>query len=430
MLYNPLAMANGLFYETNREHPWLWLALGLLISMPPMLMALAGQGAVGEGSDAVAAVVVDVLEQVGFDSAVCISLTPAVAAAVILVATYWAGCTLGGVTMALVSTVAIGTMWCFQRQVQLASASVYAASAATLAIASAIWAMAPFMAPPGHLRRIGGWLIAALALGGAVAAQGLTALAITCAVLLLIILLVHSDRSVNLLSLLLVMAIAASLGLPWHLSTEAADMAAGRLARWEADDLALAAHPMIILVLTVPWTPWLMAGLLMPLLPHEEPGGGRRWLLIPWVWFMLLLVVGWCFSANQPLSALSLLPAAGLLVGLVWSQHQQFADRGERPAGAWRFLCILHWTFLIVASLAAGPILLCQEMMVDYGWFDRLPLGPIPPEVVIVGGVVLTGIAIVGAWQHHQWRPRRAAIITALWSSVLLTMLWLAGSGL
>ena len=407
-------MANGILHDPSKEHPWLWLLAVLAVSIPPTLVGLALYGTAGDMPGGMAA-----------------RIAAIVAGAVAVTAVYWAGWTLGGSTMAVLSALTVGTTWYFQLQVCLAAYDIHCLAWGMVAMASALWAIAPFASPPGTFRRVIGWGLAAVTLSVASLLCGPIALALALPALLVIVLLVGSDRQVNLWALLVMAMVSMALATTVMLLTRSPEtgqsvvvsvltqtvLPTGEV----AEGFGVWWWSVALVAAMFPWTLWLLGGLTLPF--GNLDAGPRRWLLVPWMWFMLVLVTVCVAQAGQPRILLALLPPAGLLVGLMWSSHQWLAERGERASRA-AVVCLPHWAALIAVSLVAGPLLLGQSLMVDYGWVQRMPIGPVVPSVAVVGGGLLTALALFGAWQHAQWYPRRAGLVTGVWSALLLAMIW------
>lgn len=389
-------MANGLLDDTSADRPWLWLVLVLAICAAPMLVGLDPRGVLE----------VQVVPVPGV-------MRAAAAGAVTLIAIYWAGCTLGGATLGLVGAMAAGTAWPFQELTRLGAGEIELLACVSLSVASALWAMAPFAAPPRAIRRVSGWGLTAVALAGATMIDAPVAWAVTLPPVLLMIAMVGSDWRGNAVSLLLAGAGAAALAMPWLVTQHAP--AHGRVGLWGGEALSLPGWAWLI----GPWTLWLIGGMLLPFIRGGE--GLRRRVLLPWLWLAVVGGAMLLMGLARPRDIVLLLPPAALLAGWVWAHQQRLADRGEREALAIR-LAVPHWASLMLVSVAAGPVLLGQVEMVERGWLERMVIAPPRPEVVIVASVALLAIAAGGAWAHARGRPRHAALATGAWAAVLLAM--------
>jgi 4-amino-4-deoxy-L-arabinose transferase-like glycosyltransferase len=180
-----------------------------------------------------------------------------------------------------------------------------------------------------------------------------------------------------------------------------------------------------LLGLMLPWSIWLVGGLIQPYM--RSSGEARRRLMVAWAWFVLIFVAFSIPGAKQQRYILPIVPAAALLIGQLWRYHEDLAQRGEKDPGV-NLLRVPHWAMAVSVSLLAWPFFVSQGWMVRRGWFDTVPIGDVPMLLAASAGIMLTVLAVLGARWHFQWRPMRAALAMSLWSSVLMTLVWYAWS--
>lgn len=346
---------------------------------------------------------------------------------VTVAATYWAGYTLGGLGLAIGSALILGTTLFLQRQARTASYDIHMVAWVAVSIAAGLWAMRPFATPPSARRRIIGWTISAVALAAAVMVKGPLAFVVTLVPLAIVVWLAGADTRLNAASLILMALAAVLLATPWHWYawTRVPDAVRTWTVEYEAerDEWKPPWYYLGLLGLALPWTLWLVAGLLFPFLRTDGPP--RRQMLTPWLWFVAIFVIFSIPGTKSQRYILPLLPALALVAAQLWEYHQRLADRGETDPGV-NLLRIPHWAGVVLASLAIGPLLAGQEWLVDEGYLERAPLGLVDDRIAIAASLALVPIAVLGARWHFDWKPRRALIACAVWACVLWSFVWYA----
>ena len=375
---------------------------------------------------------------------------------IMLAAIFWMGCSLGDLRMAVIATLVAGSIFFFQRQARTASYDIHFAAWATLAVAAALWSMKPRGAPPTRARQLAGWLLAGLAMGASAMSKNplsgvLVVLSVAGAIAVL-----PGRRAVWVFGLLCAAGIAALVVGPWYLYVAVAYEDAQReLMREfsqprEGKDAPQFYYYACLLALVMPWTLWLISGLIHPFMPVAR--GRRRLLLVAWIWFVLILVLFSIPEAKQQRYILPIVPAVALLIARVWADHDIMARRGRRDRSA-GVLIRAHWIMLILASLLFGLFLTTQDWLIQnvaqwhretyatmleegrtsgflWEWVsgDDYPTEPIlgagAPLPVVFYTIVLLGLALWGMRAHLQWKPFRAAVLCAIWTLFLLGVFW------
>jgi 4-amino-4-deoxy-L-arabinose transferase-like glycosyltransferase len=342
---------------------------------------------------------------------------------------FWIGCVLGDHKLAVMSALAAGTCLFLQRQARIASYDMHMTGWATLAVASAFWAMRPFGPAPGLGRAAFGWCLAGVALAGAFMSKGPLALLVGAAPVLCTMIVVKERWRRHAWGLSGMLLITAVLTAPWYLYVNSVVANAGGVLLHEYQAERVEFQPpyyyLGLLGLVLPWSVWLVGGLAHPFM--RSSGEARRRLMVSWAWFVLIFVAFSLPGAKQQRYILPIVPAAALLIGQLWRYHESLAQRGETDPGV-NLLRVPHWSAVMVVSLLAWPFFVSQGWMVQRGWFDTMPVGDVPMIYAASAGVVLTVLAVLGARWHFEWKPMRAALATAAWSAVLMTLVWYAWS--
>ncbi len=342
---------------------------------------------------------------------------------------FWLGRVLWDRRVAVMAALAAGTCLFLTRQARIASYDIHMVGWATLAVASAVWAMRPFAARSGVARTVGGWCLAGVALAAAYMSKNPLALLAGAAPVLTTIIVVGERLRRNIAGLVGMLLIAGLLILPWHLYV--ADVlgdAGGRLLneyKAQRSEFQPPWYYVGLIGLVFPWSIWLVAALIQPFVRAGKEG--RRRLLVAWAWFVLIFVVFSIPGAKQQRYILPIVPAAALLIGQLWRYHQVLSERGEVDPGV-NTLRVPHWAILIVVSLGYWPFMAYQRAMLEAGWFEQMPVGALSHWIAGPTAAVLILLAAVGAFWHFRWRPMRAMVVTSLWSAVLLTATWYAWS--
>lgn len=340
-----------------------------------------------------------------------------------LISTYWAGMSIGGVRVARLATMALGTTLLFIYQMRFATPDSHLLGWVTLSIAAGLWAMRPLKPINWVGRRVSGWLIAGVALGAAVMTTGWMATLFVLPPLLAAILLTPMRRVGNTIGLVFAIILGLITAAPWYLYVsdqvpEATRMLFGQVSRPEALFLLTWSHGRVVAMLS-PWQIWLIGALCQPFIRADHKR--RRQLLIAWFWFMLIFIVFSIPAARHPRYFVPLLPAAGLMVGQLWAYHAHLASQRQVDPGV-NLLRVPHWVLIILASIAGPALVALQPWLIEQGYLEHVELpGATWPFALGLGGALLA-IALLGARWHFKWRPRLAAYATVAWMLVAVTL--------
>jgi len=158
------------------------------------------------------------------------------------------------------------------------------------------------------------------------------------------------------------------------------------------------------------------------------------------------------FDTKQQRYILPILPAAALLMGRVWSDHESQAQQNKRDKSTW-MLIWGHGLFCIVISIVIGVLLMFQENIINTlatwqsslnesmreqgktsGFLWDLVSGDDLPDQPVVGGIpwpmalccsiVLVALVGGGWWCHSRWQPFKACLIYAAWSLLFMAIWW------
>jgi 4-amino-4-deoxy-L-arabinose transferase-like glycosyltransferase len=338
---------------------------------------------------------------------------------------FWIGRTLWDAQTGFLATLAAGSMWFFQRQARIASYDIHMAAWVTLAVASAAWALRPFQLRPPRWKEATGWLLAGVFLAAGVMSKGPLALAVAGLGALAVAVV---DRSVwrrAIVGCAAAAAFAAILVLPWYLYAWVS--VPGAYGRWRAEyGIDVTPRPVYyylsVLGLVLPWTLWLIGGFFQP---FRAGGELRRRLLVPLIWFFLILLVFTIPQARRQRYILPIVPAAALLIAQVFREHQALADQGVIDRDAKR-LWVPHWIGMMLASLAVFPLIACEPWLVQRKWMPEILLD-YGGHAAVIGALTcagLLGLALVGWWAHHRWKPMLAGLLTAAWAILLMLVFW------
>ncbi len=319
-----------------------------------------------------------------------------------LVATFWIGRTLDDDWVGALAVLVGGTSWFFLRQARTASYDIHMVGWATLAVASAIWAIGPRGPKRSASKRLWGWTLAGVALGAAWLSKGPLALVITGLPVAATIAVTPRNRREHLVGAGCMVALGVLIALPWYLYMW--DHKASALHSWFREYRASRKeyqppyYCLAILALILPWCLWLISGLLHPWV--SASGDARRLRLIPWLWFVGLFVFFSIPGAKQQRYILPIVPAAALLAAQVLRDHQRAAADGRLDSGA-RFLCKMHWLCLALVSPVFGPLLASQQWLVTLGVLSKPFVASPPWMIAITTTSVLIGLTWLG-WRCHR----------------------------
>jgi 4-amino-4-deoxy-L-arabinose transferase-like glycosyltransferase len=394
-------------------------------------------------------------------------------ALLMLLGTYWAGLSLGDRWLAVLATVMSGSTWYFVKMGQTAAFDIHLAGWGTLAVASALWALnvkcafagvsddagdrgegrglrsegragrdarptiasyslgprtstldpAPERERHSRARWGVGWGMVALATGAAYMTKGPLALLIVGGPVLLMVLLTGGWRRIGagVLGLLIASGFSLAVFGAWFLYVRGEvpallEKLAQEYAAERAEDSPWYFY-VGLLGMVLPWTPYLIAGLLHPWIAARGPE--RRLRLLPWVWFVLILVAFSLAGAKQQRYILPIVPAASLMMAWAVRDHAWLAWQGGAAKGAW-FLQRPIWVGLLLASLAMPALLCTQQGWVDRDVLPKLITSPISVTTAAVWGAALMLLAVGTAWLFEKHRPSWAVIVAGLWCGVFM----------
>ncbi|MDH3583600.1 MAG: phospholipid carrier-dependent glycosyltransferase [Phycisphaerae bacterium] len=343
-----------------------------------------------------------------------------------VMATYWAGMSIGDVRVALLASMVLGTTLLFVREARVAGADAHLLGWVALAIASGLWAMRPLKTVNWRSRRVIGWLVSGLAMGCAILTGGPVGLVFVLPPLFAAICLTPRRRMTNSLGLSFALILGLMAATPWYLYVlgELPDEGWEKLSEhWQAptDLLLLTWSHKRALALLSPWQIWLVGALFQPFLRADRER--RRQLLIAWFWFVLVAIAFSIPAAREPRYLLPVLPAMALLVAQLWAYHIQLASERRSDPGV-NLLRLPHWMVLLVASVGLPAFVLAQPWLVERLWLEQIELPGLTWPVTVAVGSALLLVAIAGTIWHFRWKPRRAIGATIVW------MLLAAGTGL
>jgi 4-amino-4-deoxy-L-arabinose transferase-like glycosyltransferase len=341
-----------------------------------------------------------------------------------LLATYWAALSLGGVRVARLTTMALGTTLLFLYQARIATAEAVLLGWGTLAIAAGLWAMRPLRPINWFGRRVFGWPLAGLAMGAAMLTKGPIALGFILPPLIAAIPMTPKRRGDNTIGLLFAVLLGGAAALPWYLYVlDQVPDAWSRLVRANTPPAELfalgGANGLLVLAMLSPWPIWLLGGLFQPFV--RATAAARRQLLVGWFWFVVLFAALVIPAAGEPRYLLPALPAAALMVGQLWSYHARLASERREEPGV-NLLRVPHWLLILGASVAVPLLLGAEGWLTEPGSLDELGLPAMGWPLAVGLSVVLLGIALFGTRYHFKWRPRIAAYATVGWMVVGATV--------
>lgn len=342
-----------------------------------------------------------------------------------VLATYWAGVSVGGGPVAWLAALALGSSVLFIYQARLATNESIVLGLATLSMAGALWAMRPLKPTAWVGRRVVGWLISGLALGAAILTIGFAAAAFVLPPLIAAIMLTPQRRVGNTIGLLFALILGVIVAVPWYLyvlDTHRVPDAWERL----VGHMALPEHLFVLtwahgrsMVTFFPWIVFLLGALCQPFLRADSER--RRQLLIAWWWFLLVFIVVSIPAAEHPRYLVPILPAVALMVGQLWAYHDTLAvNRRHDPGVNW--LRVPHWLVLLGVSIGGAVFVLLQARLVAAGRLSNIELAGLAPWLVVLWATLLGAIAVAGAAMHFRWQPRRAAYATVVWMLLAATV--------
>jgi len=347
-----------------------------------------------------------------------------------LASVFWIGVTLADVRLAALAALAVGSTFFFQRQARTASYDIHYAAWTTLAVAAGLWAMRPFGPIPTTMRRVVGWGCCMVALTAAAMSKNpLPYLMAVPPLIAAIVKLSPAKRTdafwLTAITLLSAVPVGAWY---WHVFAnyrEVAEVALGReVVQPRAGDFQPVYYYLGLLGLVVPWTLWLVGGLIEPF--KLERGSRRRIAMFALFWFAFVFIVHSIPPAKQQRYILAIMPAVGLLIAMLFRQHAERAAIAQRDRLFERIFAAT-WIALGVVSVAAAPFLAMNQRLL--AWFTRGDEIAAPViastnwPVAVAASVMLLALAVVG-WSWHRSQPWKSAVAMAAWMLVLMAVFW------
>lgn len=339
-----------------------------------------------------------------------------------IAAVFWAGMSIGGLTTAALSALVCAALPLVVHEGRMATPAMPQLGAAMLCVAAALWAARPLKPAPALLRQASGWTIAGVALGATVLIGGIEIVA-KVLVPLAIVLAICPRRLSYFFGIVAVVSIAALMVTPWALHVHEQDPTAwrswlGRVtpALWTrpAELVDVVGHRVVwMLLATLPWTVWLLGGLIQPLSTSSK--GVRQRMFMGWVWFLGVVLLLVLLPPQRGSAELLLaLPAAALLVAQVFRQYTDLSDEG-RHARYWRLVRYPYIAVLLALSIALPLAMAWQHELHADGYLPRLVVPPMnwlywAGLAAVLLGIV--GLSIRFAVQHF---PARALVCWAIW---------------
>jgi 4-amino-4-deoxy-L-arabinose transferase-like glycosyltransferase len=350
-------------------------------------------------------------------------LASAVMAMLTLMATYWAGMSVGGARVALLATLAAGTTLLLIEQSRWANVDSVFTATTTLSIAAGLWAIRPLKPINWVGRRVSGWLIAGLALAAAILTRGPAAFVFVLPPLIAAVALTPLRRLSNALGLSFALALGVAGAAPWYLyiAEKLPDAWQTLVQQFRPPDELLVlswSHSRSLLLLS-PWSIWVIGALFQPFV--RATGLLRRQLLIAWFWFVLLFLLTSGQTGRHPNLLLPLIPAAALMVAQLWGYHIELAGERRVDPGV-NILRWPHWASIALLSVLAPLFIRLQPDLVERGLLGGVELPDVPWSVTLGLGAALLLITLLGARWHRQWQPRWAMWATVAWMLTASTL--------
>lgn len=346
-----------------------------------------------------------------------------------LASTFWAGYSIGRLRTAALAVLVTGSFLFMIKQGRIASYDTHLLGWVTLSVAAGLWAIRPLKPDNWISRRVGGWVICGVALGAAILAKGPLALLYMGWPLAATIAVIPRRRLGNIMGLLFAVMLGLLVAAPWYMYIIEQMPGSWQTMLTEYKAERANSEPfwfyLVVFALVLPWTVWLIGALAQPWL--RARGEYRRQLLVAWLWFVGLVVIFSFPDAKKERYILPALPAAGLLIAQLWAWHGDLADHRQKDPGI-NLLRLPHWLGIAFASLVIAPFWAFQDSITQ--WLaERIGKPLDPPEfghldwwVLAPWGVVLAVLCVMGIRWHWRWKPVHAAVVTALWALILMTV--------
>jgi 4-amino-4-deoxy-L-arabinose transferase-like glycosyltransferase len=313
-----------------------------------------------------------------------------------------------------------GTSLLFLRNMRIATYDAYLLAFATLAIASAVYAMRP--REPERARswsRLIGWVGCGACVAAAYLTKGPISLVMTVLPLACMIAATPAWRR-HALGLALAVALAGALAAPWFLyilrEVPAAVRALGAEYRAARDEFQPPWYYLGLIPLVAPWVVWLPAFWAQAI--RRRIDWSAPAIRVAALWFLAIFVVMSIPAAKQQRYIIPILPAAGLLMAAL------FLGVGERERAPWLGrLAAAHGWLLIAASALIGLFGLLHPLLLSSGALKQPEIARLPPWSLAVLAVPLAGIAHAALRDARRLDLERVALRTALWMTVVATPL-------
>jgi 4-amino-4-deoxy-L-arabinose transferase-like glycosyltransferase len=339
------------------------------------------------------------------------------------------------------ATLVTGTTLLFIRQGRLANYDTHLMAWTALSIAAGLWAIRPLKPINWVGRRVTGWVICGVALGGGIMSKNPLAVVYVAAPLLVTLIVAPRRRLGNALGLVFALLLGGLIAAPWYLYVmehvpEASREFATEYTATRAESQPIYNYAAIFIVI-FPWTVYLLGALFQPFI--RARGEHRRRILLGWLWFVSLLVLLSIHPTKQLRYLVPLLPAIGVMVGQLWSYHAALADEGLKDPGV-NLLRIPHWLMLAIGAVGLPAFVLFQPAMIAFynrsvAWVNRAigsGLDPLPgdrlelpglawPAAAGLGGVLIAA-TVLGAIWHWRWRPGRAFAASVVWALAAMSV--------
>jgi 4-amino-4-deoxy-L-arabinose transferase-like glycosyltransferase len=351
------------------------------------------------------------------------------AALLAVASVFWAGYSIGGPRSASLAGLVAGTSPAMLFFGRVATTTMPLVASLMLAVAAALWAMRPFRPSPSAWRQASGWALVGLALAAAVLLAGLTA-GLAAVVPLAVLLLLCPRRMNHLIGLAASMGLATLAIGPWvlyvHQNAPAAWVAwlGGGLtpaATAPGELAALVSYRLgLLLILALPWSIWLVAGLVQPFSKSSVTRRGR--LMLGWSWFVAMAALLLPEAGPTSMALVPLLAVTALLVGQGFEQFMALSAEG-RHARFWRWGRWGQLALLAGLSLAVPMVLAGQDQLMSWGLIDQRWLAPLHWAGAGAAGLVLLGVAGLSARFAVGHHPGRAVVCWAVWTALATTLL-------
>jgi len=309
----------------------------------------------------------------------------------------------------------------------LGTATAPALAMETLGIAAALWAIRPLRPPPSTERQFLGWLMCGLLTGAATYLEGPWALFdVGLAVLVLVIL--CPGRVSHLLGLLASLLIAALLVAPWavyayeHAADGLANRVAGLLTSGQSDSESVgtrvARRNLMLLIISLPWTMWVVGAVLQPFSTSSR--GARIRLFLGLIWALAVATLLICRPGNSHIaSAMSVAAPWAVLLALLFSHYGDLADEGRSPR-TWRLLRWPHVVLMMMASAAVAIVYFSGAHLPDDLLGATWDMSATSWWMAVALAVVLFLIALFSLLRlAARDLPRRSLAVWSIWTIIL-----------